>query len=790
MIAVIPRAKPEGPLRPQQRSLATLGMTGLLFRAMALVALAVGLFAAFSPTHAETPDAALAGLLKAARAKLPAACSQPNVDRLIKILCAKKIRIGIRDYYPLFAERKGDKREGYEVDVALAIGRMLGVDVDFVRVNAATRIPLLAEDRIDLAIATMGHNTQRDGQVRFIRPHYYRSETTVVGPRELPVASMLDLPGRTVCVTVGNGSNAELVSQGARLMLFDEAGVLPDRLKDQTCTLAAQDDSFFAKYFTDEDFNSRYFQKFGFAQVPWGMAVARQGSAELARALDLISQVFHRDGLFIDIGRLHSIRLGFLQQQQQVWRKPECNTDAGSANPSCVLPPLNTALQPTSFAADVTSFENWVEDRTGIDLALPMLATAPAWSLFKDGVFYSLVLIAGALAATLVFALVLGAAMGSRSFLLRWPARLVTMALQSSPIVLTLVIAATIAHGLFALSTVTVLGAAIAALGLANGSNAGQAIGEAMWSLRAEGMQGGLFGRALSRAATQIVAFLINAAKGTPIASFVGAPELLSSLTDITSFSSGRITTYSILLIFYTAVVLVVVWLCGKLKADPRASPGRSMSGPMDLLSGDFLPKFLAGMVINFEIAAIALVIGLALGLLLAAGRLTGGAVKMITVSIISLMRAAPTFVVMFFLLNAIPRDATLFGVPFALSGVMTVALSLVPYSAAYVADAGVDSMQHLRAGATHGAFLFFPNITRAFFVMVMSSSAGAAIGVTEGITVILRQAEQLSDFNDRLVLFAIGIVLFGIPLQAGFMVMSLFQRRFGRSTVEEEASA
>ena len=44
------------------------------------------------------------------------------------------------------------------------------------------------------------------------------------------------------------------------------------------------------------------------------------------------------------------------------------------------------------------------------------------------------------------------------------------------------------------------------------------------------------------------------------------------------------------------------------------------MSPLMDLLSGDFLPKFLAGMVVNFEIAAIALGIGLALGLLLAAG--------------------------------------------------------------------------------------------------------------------------------------------------------------------------
>jgi hypothetical protein len=152
-------------------------------------------------------------------------------------------------------------------------------------------------------------------------------------------------------------------------------------------------------------------------------------------------------------------------------------------------------------------------------------------------------------------------------------------------------------------------------------------------------------------------------------------------------------------------------------------------------------------------------------------------------VSITSVMRAAPTFVVMFFLLNAIPRDATLFGVPFALSGLMAVALSLVPYSAAYIADAGVDAIRHLRAGTIHGAFLFLPNVTRAFFVLVMSSSAGAAIGVTEGITVILRQAEQLPNLDDRLVLFAIGIVMFGIPLQIAFALIGLMQRHIARTT-------
>ena len=531
----------------------------------ALAALAV-MFGVL-PVQAEAPDAALAELLAQTRAKIPGACTQSDVDRLVRILCEKKIRIGVRDYYPLFAMRHGSRREGYEVDVGLAIGRMLGVDVDFIRVNAATRIPLLADDRIDLIIATMGHNTQRDTQVKFIRPHYYQSETVVVGPRDLPVTKMADLAGRTVCVTIGNGSNAQLVAQGARLMLFDEAGVLPDRLRDQTCRLAAQDDSFFAKYFAEPDFDARFEAKFGFAQVPWGMAVARQGSDELARALELIIQIFHRDGLFIDIGRLHSIGLRFLEQQRQVWRRIECNTADGSRNTACILPPLDAALKQTSFAPVVGAFEAWVDRATGIELTLPMFKTAPAWSVFKDGIAYSLILITGALAATLAFAVVLGAMTGTRSSLLRWPARVLTVLLQSSPIVLTLVIAAAVAHGMFAYSAAVALGAAIVALGLANGANAGQAIGEAMWSLRAEGAGDvGLFGKALSRSATQIVAFLINAAKGTPIASFIGAPELLSALTDITSFSSGRVTTYSMLLVFYTAVVMLVVFLCRRLQ--------------------------------------------------------------------------------------------------------------------------------------------------------------------------------------------------------------------------------
>lgn len=512
----------------------------------------------------QTPDAALDARLAAARA---ADCAAPDADRLTRILCSGEIRVGLRNFYPLFSMLQDGERVGYEVDVAQAIADRLGVDMAQVRVNAATRIPALAEDRIDLVLATMGHNTLRDTQVRFIRPHYYQSETVFIGPKALPIEGWADISGRAVCVTVGNLSNAQIASRGARLMLFDQAGTLPPRLQDKNCTLAAQDDSFFAKFFQEAEFAERFSIKFGFSEVPWGMAVAKTGSDELAAAVDSIVQIFHRDGVLLEIAGRHGVRPNFLETQREVWNRPECNVDGGAGDQNCVLPALHAVLEPTTFVDDVTAFEAWVADALGWDISLPMLKTAPAWALFLKGIVNSLILVVGALIATVVFALLLGRAMASGSLLLRWPAKFLVVVVQSSPIVLTLVITAAFAHAIFPYSNAVAIGAAILALGLTNGGNAGQALSEAIVTVREEAGDGrSHFFKALSRSATQIANFLINAAKGTPIAAFIGAPELLSALTDITSFSSQRLTTYLILLAFYTIVVVIVVWLCFKFR--------------------------------------------------------------------------------------------------------------------------------------------------------------------------------------------------------------------------------
>lgn len=524
------------------------------------------------------PEAALARMLAEARAGVPARCTAPAADLLTRVLCEGRLRVGVRDHYPRFATSVDGQPSGYEADIARAIATRLGVTIDFVRIKASTRIEAIAHDEAHLVIATMGHDERRDAAVRFVRPHYYQSETLVVGLRTVPVYRPDDIGRRAVCVTIGNRANAEFVARDVRLMLFDDPATLAERLRDGTCLLAAQDDSFFLTRFADPEFARTHDVKYAFGEVPWGMFVARDVRTErLATALGLISQMFHRDGVYLDLARRNGVPTGFLERQRATWRGIGCDRHDGQFSPACVLPPRAVSIEATPFAAQVTAFETWVARRAGVALELPMLKTAPEWRMFMNGIAGSLWLVAGTLAATLLFSLLIGQALASRHAPVRRSMRSVVVICQSMPVVLAVVIGAAVANAMFELSPGVAIVTAVFTLGLTNGAHAGQAIAEALQTLRTEAEEGAriAFGQAVARASTQLTAFLVNATKGTPVASFIGAPELLSELTDISSIASGRAMAYFIVLVFYTIVVFAVVGICGRLRAAlGRRHPG------------------------------------------------------------------------------------------------------------------------------------------------------------------------------------------------------------------------
>ena len=496
-------------------------------------------------------------------------CDQAK-DRLAQVLCGGKLTVGLRADYPPYSSTVGNHFVGFEADMASELATRLGVKPIFSAVTPANRIALLGEGRVDVTVATMGHTVQRDGEVLFVMPHYYQSQTVVLGRKEVQVNTLDQLRGQTVCVTLGNSTNAELAAAGARLMIFDNAPRLVDALITGSCSLIAQDDSFLARYLQQSDFAAAYDVKFGFAPLSWGMAVGRGGSNTLAAQLGKALERMHADGTIQQLARKHGVDLPFLETQQQLWKSGVC--DGAMASAGCAPAPRDSRLAPTRFAPTVDVLEERIKQVTGVKVTLAMLKTQVAVELFAEGVAFSLALVLGAVASTIAFALLFGQTLDSRFRLVRWPMRTLLATMQSTPLILLMVLAGVVVSALKPGSPWPALLGAITVLGLYNGSNAGQAITEAMAVLKAQtashkdGEHQGVasLAAAVRMASAQMVAFVVNSTRGSACASFIGVPELLSASTDIASFSSERITTYTLLLIFYTGVVGTVAYFANR----------------------------------------------------------------------------------------------------------------------------------------------------------------------------------------------------------------------------------
>ncbi len=191
-----------------------------------------------------------------------------------------------------------------------------------------------------------------------------------------------------------------------------------------------------------------------------------------------------------------------------------------------------------------------------------------------------------------------------------------------------------------------------------------------------------------------------------------------------------------------------------------------------------FVLRFTAALGVNLGIAASALALGLVLGLPLAAARLAGGKSGRACAALVALLRAAPTFVVMFFLVNVLPPHVSLGPWRLSLDAWWAVVLALAVYTTAYVSDNAVDALRQWRAGSRAGALLFMMSLARAFFVVVLSSGFGAAVGVIEATTVTLRELERLPGLTQQLALMALVMLFFVAVFQCIYALIDRLRRR------------
>lgn len=483
------------------------------------------------------------------------------VSTLKNILCSGQMRFGVRTNYKAFGELDGDKNVGFEIDLATAIAKALGVKPVFVPVVPADRIAFLLEQKVDVVLATMAHTTTRAAVVEFVRPHYYSSGTAVIGSRVSEVTSMRDLAAKSVCVPLGSYANMLLSESQARLLIFSRPSAMVSALEYGACALIAHDESLMFASVTGpnapEELRAKFEKKFAFADVPWGLAVRPDDAQSLGYLLSRIVADFHANGRIVDIASKNKIPIDFLVAQRSLWSDPRCGWNDRELNVSCFLPAAHVVEAPTSIAPQVDAFQSWLLSSFGFKISFPIMAGQTSRSLFLQGVLVSLALVVLSVMSTLVCALALYRMMVAQGRLLRVAGNLISIALLNSPAILLLVLGYLIATGFVEYGLLASLLIAALAIGMNNGANGAQALFEVDRLSPGRTQLSNL----VVKTKVQLRACVINAAKTSPVAAFIGTPELLSSLTNIASFTGERQTTYWVVTFFYIAVVQAVIVL-------------------------------------------------------------------------------------------------------------------------------------------------------------------------------------------------------------------------------------
>ncbi|GKX61177.1 ABC transporter substrate-binding protein [Leminorella grimontii] len=168
-----------------------------------------------------------------------------QADQLDDIQKAGVINIAVFDSNPPFGyvDAKSKQIVGYDVDIANAIGKALGVKVELKATNPANRIPLLASKKVDLIAANFTITPQRAKEVDFSVPYF------ATGQKFIARKGVLKQPDDIAKLRIGadKGTVQEITLRDkyptAKVISYDDTPVAFTALRNGNVQAITQDDA-------------------------------------------------------------------------------------------------------------------------------------------------------------------------------------------------------------------------------------------------------------------------------------------------------------------------------------------------------------------------------------------------------------------------------------------------------------------------------------------------------------------------------------------------------------------
>ena len=129
-----------------------------------------------------------------------------HADQLSDIKKKGQIVFGVlgTDEPNSFIDPKTRQLVGYEIDVATAVAKKIGVKPVFKQLAVSARIPELQQGHVDILAATLTHNKEREAQVDFALTHFVTGSKVMVR-KNSGITALPQLAGKKV-VTVRGGT--------------------------------------------------------------------------------------------------------------------------------------------------------------------------------------------------------------------------------------------------------------------------------------------------------------------------------------------------------------------------------------------------------------------------------------------------------------------------------------------------------------------------------------------------------------------------------------------------------
>jgi len=253
-------------------------------------------------------------LLTLACASLPvlAVAETGPMSHLDRIEAAKAVRVCIwPDYFSItYRNPKTQQLSGIDIDMAMELGKDLGVAVEFIDSSFAKLVDDVTQDRCDVAMFAVGITPARSIKLRFTAPHLTSDifAITTRTNRRIERWEDIDKPGAVVAVAKGTLHEGVMKDKlkAARLLILDTPFAREQEVQSGRADVFITDYPYSQRFLINADWARLVSPPGTYHLTPYAYAVKPDDDRWHARLERFVSNI-KRDGRLMAAAKRHKL---------------------------------------------------------------------------------------------------------------------------------------------------------------------------------------------------------------------------------------------------------------------------------------------------------------------------------------------------------------------------------------------------------------------------------------------------------------------------------------------------